>query len=737
MLKRFFSFSFIVFTSLISFSQESYYSDVNLNLTGITLKEELATKIIATHSQFLFYDQIWNASQATDVNPTNPQEVLLVYGWENGTDSDVTNNRTRGINDFSGSSGDWNREHIFSRSLGTPNLGEAGPGSDAHHLRPSDVQRNSSRGNRFFSDGSGASSGATTESYIDPIDGTNSFGWFPGDEWKGDVARMIMYMYLRYGDRCLPTNVGLGSSSSTPDDMIDLFLKWNVEDPVSDFEKARNNYHENTANQHAQGNRNPFIDNPILATRIWGGPKAEDTWGIYTSSDTEAPSIPNNLIVSNITTFSVDISWTASTDNTAVTSYDVFVDGVLAKNTTETSTTINNLNSNTNYSFTVLAKDIANNTSAQSTAINTTTLEDTEAPSIPTNIVISNQSGTSFVASWNAATDNTAVIGYDVFVDGSFLASTQELTYTVANLSTSTTYAVQISAKDAVNNKSPLSTAVNATTTDGSTTTANELFFSEYVEGSSNNKAVEIVNVTSNDIDLSAYSLKRQKNGGKDAGDDWENELKLSGTIKSKMVYVIVNGGAEFSSSSSDPNVAIAGDFLISKADFIQPNASETNFGAPINFNGDDPIGLFKNDVLIDIVGTYNSGGGNFGKDKTLRRKNGVVQPNTAFDLDNEWDILPKDTVDGIGTHSAILNVESFLENEIYLYPNPADSTLFIDNKNNIDIKNMTIFNYLGKKIITVKKPENNIDVSTLSNGVYFIKFNINNTIYSTKFIKK
>ena len=53
-----------------------------MNVTGLTLKEELATKITATHSQFLFYEQIWEASKITDLNPENNQEVLLIYGYE-------------------------------------------------------------------------------------------------------------------------------------------------------------------------------------------------------------------------------------------------------------------------------------------------------------------------------------------------------------------------------------------------------------------------------------------------------------------------------------------------------------------------------------------------------------------------------------------------------------------------------------------------------------------------------
>ncbi|WP_159951996.1 endonuclease [Polaribacter septentrionalilitoris] len=714
MIKKTALFLIVLFVSYNLLSQESYYNDVNLNLTGITLKEELATKIINTHTRFLFYDQIWSASKVTDVNQEDTSQVVLIYGWENGSDTDITNNRTRGIDNNGGSVGQWNREHVFSRSLGTPNLGESGPGSDAHHLRPSDVQRNSSRGNKKFAIGSGANSGASNG------------GWYPGDEWKGDVARMMMYLYLRYGNRCLPTNVGIGNSSATPDDMIDLFLQWNAEDPVSNFEKQRNTYHENTLNPYAQGNRNPFIDNPRLATRIWGGPEAEDSWGIYSNNDTESPSIPTNLSTANITTFSVDLSWTAATDNVAVTSYDVFVEGNLKTNTSNTSVTISGLNSNTAYALTVIAKDLANNKSNESSPVNVTTLQDTKAPSTPTNITVSNETGTSFIVSWSEAIDNTGVTAYDIYIDNTFYVSTNQINYTVTDLNISTTYSIQILAKDAAGNSSPLSTAINATTTDGSTTTANELFFSEYVEGSSNNKALEIVNLTSNDIDLSSYSIKRQSNGGVN-GNDWEETvvLTLTGyTIKSNTTFVIVNGSAD--------------EQLLAKADHIQPNASETNWGAPISFNGNDPVGLFKNNILIDVIGTYNGGSSNFAKNKTLRRKSDVSQANTNFDLNNEWDVFPEDTFDDMGNHSAItLSSDSFSSNNLQFFPNPVDDVLRIRNSSNKSISNFKIIDFLGKEVFYQKNSSEEINIQKLSKGIYLLKFEVDNKTYSTKFIKK
>jgi endonuclease I len=246
-----------------------YYDGSNWTLTGTALKDALATKITSTHTNFLSYTPgVWEASKVTDLDPNNSNNVLLIYGWENGTDGSVTNDRSRDKTNNGGSTGQWNREHVFAKSLGSPSLDDGAPsdaGEDAHHLRPSDVQWNNSRGNLKFATGSGNS-------------GTVTGGWYPGDEWKGDVARMMMYMYLRYGSQCLPINVGTGSTATSDSNMVNLFLQWNVEDPVSAFEDARNTYHGNTANAYAQGNRNPFIDNPYLATVIWGGTAAENRW---------------------------------------------------------------------------------------------------------------------------------------------------------------------------------------------------------------------------------------------------------------------------------------------------------------------------------------------------------------------------------------------------------------------------------------------------------------------------
>ena len=697
--------------SFVLVAQQAYYNDVDLNLTGITLRDALATKIINTHTNNLTYSNIWDSSMITDVNPMNSAEVLLIYGWENGSDGDGTNDRERGINMNGGSVGDWNREHVYSNSLGTPDLDQGGtdgpPYADAHNLRPCDTQRNSSRGNKLFSTGSG-NSGST---------GTNS--WYPGDEWKGDVARMMMYMYLRYDTRCLPSNVGIGDSSATPDDMIDLFLQWNADDPVSTIEEQRNNYHGNTTNTFAQGNRNPFIDNPRLATRIWGGPEAEDIWGIYTSTDTEAPTVPMNLIASNITTFSIDLSWNASTDNVGVSSYDVFVDGNLEASTSNTNYTITGLASNASFSLTVLAKDIAENASAQSTALNVMTLEDTEAPTVPMNIMISNETDVSFKVTWDASTDNTAVTGYDVYVDGSFNATTSDVTYTVNSLTASTTYSITVLAKDAVNNMSAQSIPVDGMTTDG-TGSATELFISEYVEGSSNNKTIEIANITGSSIDLSLYNLRRQSNGT----GAWSTRYDLTGILVSGDVVVVING-----------NVTNA--TLIAEADIVVPNNAGTNFGEPLNFNGDDPVGLFKDETLIDIVGEFDFGGANFAQNTTLRRKSSVTGPNISFDEANEWDSYPEDTVDDVGMHSTTLSTTDITWSGLNVYPNPT-SFNYVYIRNNEDVK-VEVFNILGKKIKQAQITESNpkLDLSSFSSGIYLLKISNQGNSTTRKIIKQ
>lgn len=284
-------------------AQQPYYNSIDLTLKGQDLKKELTSLITSTHKRNLSYSQVWDALKVTDLDPTNSSRVIQIYGYNKNSSGDDAYYNS--VNNNGGSTNQWNREHTYAKSLGNPNLGESGPGADAHHLRASNVKRNSTRGNKKFAEGSGNSKNV-------------SGGWYPGDEWKGDVARMMMYMYVRYTNRCLPAGVGVGSTSQTSDGMIDLFLKWNAEDPVSQIEIQRNEYLGDSSKQYSQGNRNPFIDNPYLATVIWGGPVAENKWDSLNTDD-------NYIEVKNtLKTYTKNNSILIASADDSITSIQVF-----------------------------------------------------------------------------------------------------------------------------------------------------------------------------------------------------------------------------------------------------------------------------------------------------------------------------------------------------------------------------------------------------------------------------
>ena len=366
-------FLFLFITS-VSSQIQPYYNGLDFTKTGDDLFIELSGRLISTHTSIPYSSSstdTWDVLMQAKEDPNNNLNVLLVYGYDDN-DGNPATDRTRVKTETDTGGGDpgkWNREHVYARSLATPNLStqDPGPGTDVHNLSPADSEQNANRSNRKFSDGSGNSG----------IVSSNG-GWYPGDEWKGDVARMVMYMYLRYnGDgskisetKCLPINVGFGNVLNDDSNMIDLFLRWNAEDPVSSFEDQNNPVVEGI-----QGNRNPFIDNPYLATLIWGGLNAEDRWNLNSSSDTEVPSIPTNLVASNITDDSVEINWGASTDNIEVIDYLIYLNGAYLQTSLSTTTLLTGLSQETAYEITIKARDAASNLSNASAILNMTTLK--------------------------------------------------------------------------------------------------------------------------------------------------------------------------------------------------------------------------------------------------------------------------------------------------------------------------------------------------------------------------
>ncbi|MDF1695161.1 MAG: M4 family metallopeptidase [Saprospiraceae bacterium] len=181
--------------------------------------------------------------------------------------------------------------------------------------------------------------------------------------------------------------------------------------------------------------------------------------------ETNRPTVPQNVTVSNITSNSADLNWDASTDDTGLFQYFVFVNGVWQAVPTN-SLSLSGLIPNTLYSIDVFAQDQLNNFSVkgQTLTFNTLISTDTAPPSSPTNLMASNITANSFDLSWDAATDNVGVDHYDVFLDGNLYTSTSNLTTALVGLSANTMYDNYVVAVDAAGNTSIASTTLSTTT---------------------------------------------------------------------------------------------------------------------------------------------------------------------------------------------------------------------------------------------------------------------------------
>jgi chitodextrinase len=203
------------------------------------------------------------------------------------------------------------------------------------------------------------------------------------------------------------------------------------------------------------------------------------------SGDAQAPTAPTALTSPSKTSTSVNLSWSASTDDVGVTGYEIYNGGTLAGSTTgTTSFNVTGLSPSTAFSFTVKAKDAAGNVSAASSALNVTTnasAGDTQAPTAPTGLSSPSKTSSSVSLSWTASTDNVGVTGYEVY-KGSTLAGTTTSTtsFNVTGLSPSTAYSFTVKAKDAAGNVSAASSALNVTTNASGGTTPTGSITREY-----------------------------------------------------------------------------------------------------------------------------------------------------------------------------------------------------------------------------------------------------------------
>lgn len=327
---------------------------------------------------------------------------------------------------------------------------------------------------------------------------------------------------------------------------------------------------------------------------------------------------------------------------------------------------------------------------------------DTTAPSTPTSLASTAKTATSITLTWNASTDNVGVTGYDVYANSALKTTVSGTTATISGLTASTAYSIYVKAKDATGNTSASSNTINVTTNSSGTGTSTDLLFSEYIEGSGNNKALEIANNTGASVSLSAYTIKKQTNGS----GSWSTGLALSGTLTTGSKFVVVNSS-------------------MSSSCFPSSSANISTTATELTFNGNDAVGLFKNGVLIDIIGTFNGGTANFAVDVTLRRKPTVTSPSTTFNLSAQWDSYSQDTCNNLGSKKVPVTEEEIVEtsNDVLIFPNPSDGNFNIGLNNFDSPYNLEIFSFTGQKVFEKQNSTDSvIAAGQLAKGIYVVK---------------
>ena len=260
MIKRLTSFLLLSLFAVVVLAQADYYKSVDGVNGGATLKTALY-ELIKNHKKISYgsgESSTWGAFYTTDAVVENgKRRVLDMYSAEKR---------------YFGSKGSavsgMNIEHSVAKSWwgGTQNNAYC----DLHHLNPSDQDANSRKSNYPLGELTSVSwdNGVTFVGKANIDGNSNQNAYEPCDEYKGDFARVFMYMFTCYQDltwKYTWMNYEKSTYPTLKPWAVELLLKWHKQDPVSEKEVNRNN-----AVYAVQGNRNPFVDYPQLADYVWG-----------------------------------------------------------------------------------------------------------------------------------------------------------------------------------------------------------------------------------------------------------------------------------------------------------------------------------------------------------------------------------------------------------------------------------------------------------------------------------
>ena len=255
-----------------------YYSGIDTTVSESEFRKDLHDVISNNYTAFT-YDQAWEIDYYADADPYNEGHIKCLY-----TDQVVDNLS----HTSSGGRKYWNREHTWPKTHGF-NDSKCSPYSDCHHLRAAESAINIAKSNNDFGEID------TDSEYKESYGNKYAGGVFePKDEVKGDVARMLLYMMIRYGEyddtlmsykekvegvdvtKTEKVNLSLVDGASTTSNSngngslanLSTILKWHYQDPVSTREIYQNN-----VVYMFQKNRNPFIDHPEYVEYAFAGSK--------------------------------------------------------------------------------------------------------------------------------------------------------------------------------------------------------------------------------------------------------------------------------------------------------------------------------------------------------------------------------------------------------------------------------------------------------------------------------
>lgn len=643
-----------------------YYNPV-VGLSGTTLKNALHDLI--DNNTYANYDNAKTFLFQTLDN--NGGVVRCVYTGQDYTISSSYNGSTTP-----------NTEHTYAQSwFGTSE--ESIKKADVHHLFITNANVNSSRSNYPFDVVTNVTNTYTHSNGYVSKKGTNSAGrtvFEPADQHKGNLARAMLYFHVRY-------NMTLSQGGV---DMLETLINWHNADPVDANELTRN-----TLVYGHQYNRNPFVDHPEYVSYIWGGSTANTTLqfspasGVVNEGD---GSVTLTVQIANPSSTVATTAQIALTDGSAsdVGNFTTRNISFPAGSSASQSITVNITDDSLLEGTEVLIFSLINVGGGNAATIGnygSFSLEiiDNDIPT-PVATSATNTSFTGFTANWNAAPgitdyyfDLSTTSTFSTFVGEYEDYPVSSTSIAIANLAVGSTYYYRVRA---VYNEStgsysnfitaqtnaiitldpPIASEASAISHEGFTArweavsgadnyridvfsgnggSAADLIISEYVEGSSNNKYIEIFNGTGADVDLGNYQLRLYSNGASTA----TTTNTLSGTLASGACVVYKNSSA-----------------VLTLADGVTAITATA-----VNFNGDDAISLYKLSPAghVDIFGSIGQRPDTaWGTaplttvDRTLRRKSTVLngvsndQSSDFPTLATEWDSFPMNTADGLGSHS-------------------------------------------------------------------------------------